>query len=98
MTDEKELANACLVTSTGLIREDIESGETYVGPLHIRRGENGTWDVYKESDGVQTYVDTLQPGEFGSAQILGAYLKRLAQQNAGEALPKSGGHMGQLLE
>jgi len=96
--NEKELANECMVTAMGLVRDTIEGGETWAGPLHIRRGENATWDVYKETKKHQTYVDTIQPGEFGSAQILGAYLQRLAQEDKNQALPKSAGHMGQLLE
>jgi|GEM_PF-2947098 len=100
--DEQELANECMLTAIALIRDEIDGGETWTGNLYLTE-EGETWDVYYQEqtgrDEMLIYVDTLQPGTFGSAQILGAYLKRLHSRDAETVdLPKSAGHMGQLLE
>jgi len=99
--NEQELANECLLTAISLIRDEIDE-EAWTGELYLTE-ESDTWDVYYQQrttgDEMLTYVDTLQPSEFGSAQILGAYLKRLHERGADNVdLPKSAVHMGEILD
>jgi hypothetical protein len=100
--DERERANQCFLTAIELFRGEIDS-ETWAGQLYLRPGENGTWDVFKReqaSDGeIEIYTDTIYPSEFGSAQILGAYLKRLHERDHENVdLPQPGAHRGELIE